>query len=197
MAKSSSLGSPLRNPQQAVAAPSAAPPGSDQIYKVTLGDAPQKGRAEARVTIVEWSDFQCPFCGRVIDTLHQIERNYGSDVRVAFKHNPLPMHPNAPYAAKAAIAAQKQGKFWQMHDKLFEANNSRQGDALNADKVDQMARDIGLDFDKFKTDVNSPEIAKIIADDQAQAARLGANGTPHFFINGARVSGAMPYDSFK
>src|SRR5438046_340777 len=102
----------------AAIAPTGAPAGADQIYKVAVGDAPVKGDAEAKVTIVEWSDFQCPFCGRVIPTLEQIEKNYGSDVRVAFKHNPLPMHPNAPYAAKAAIAAQKQGKFWQMHDKL-------------------------------------------------------------------------------
>src|SRR2546430_13306604 len=197
MAKSSSLGSPLRNPQQAVAAPSAAPPGSDQIYKVTLGDAPQKGRAEAKVTIVEWSDFQCPFCGRVIDDLHKIGGRYGSDVRFVFKHNPLPMPPDAPYAAKASIAADKQGKFWQMHDKLFEANNSRQQDALKQDKVDAMAREIGLDMERYQRDVNAPETAQVIRDDQAQAAKLGANGTPHFFIDGARVSGAIPDESFK
>ncbi|TMA23315.1 MAG: thioredoxin [Deltaproteobacteria bacterium] len=149
------------------------------------------------MTIVEWSDFQCPFCGRVMPTLEQIEKNYGSDVRVVFKHNPLPMHPNAPYAAKAAIAAQNQGKFWQMHDKLFEANNSHAPDGLSQEKVDQMARDIGLDMDKYKADVNAPETQARIAADQAQASRLGANGTPHFFINGARVSGAMPYESFK
>ena len=186
-------------PAQAAANPSptAAQAGADQIYKVTLGDAPQLGESDAKVTIVEWSDFQCPFCGRVIDTLHQIEKNYGGDVRVLFKQNPLPMHPNAPYAAKASLAAQKQGKFWQMHDKLFEANNSHQPDALAQAKVDDMARAIGLDMDRFQKDVASPEIAQIIQTDQAQAQKLGANGTPHFFINGARVSGAMPYDSFK
>ena len=189
------LGTPIRQ-ANANAAP-AAPAGSDQVFKVAVGDAPVRGDADAKVTIVEWSDFQCPFCGRVMPTLQQIEKNYGSDVRVAFKHNPLPMHPFAPYAAKAAIAAQKQGKFWQMHDKLFEANNSHQPDALAQDKVDQMARDIGLDIDRYKTDVASPETAQVIAADQAQAAKLGANGTPHFFINGARVSGAMPYESFK
>ena len=188
------LGTPIK-PAQANAP--IAVPGSDQIFKVALGDAPQKGDADAKVTIVEWSDFQCPFCGRVIPTLQQIEKNYGSDVRVVFKHNPLPMHPNAPYAAKAAIAAQNQGKFWQMHDKLFEANNSRTPDALSQDKVDQMARDIGLDIEKYKADVAAPATAQKIAADQAQATRLGANGTPHFFINGARVSGAMPYESFK
>ena len=187
---------PIRS-AQANAAPALAPPGSDQIFKVALGDAPQKGQPEAKITIVEWSDFQCPFCGRVVDTLHQIERAYGNEVRFVFKHNPLPMHPDAPYAAKAAIAAARQGKFWQMHDKLFEANNSQKPDALHADKVDQMARDLGLDMDRFKKDVDAPETAQIVRDDQAQAARLGANGTPHFFINGARVSGALPFESFK
>src|SRR5258708_5321032 len=106
------LGTPVRQANaNAVAAP---PAGADQIFKAEVGNAPVQGDADAKVTIVEWSDFQCPFCGRVIDTLHQIEKSYGSDVRIAFKHNPLPMHPNAPYAAKAAIAAPKQGKFWQM-----------------------------------------------------------------------------------
>ena len=169
------LGSPIR--QANANPPAAAPAGADQIFKVAVGDAPVKGDADAKVTIVEWSDFQCPFCGRVVPTLVQIEKNYGSDVRIAFKQNPLPMHPNAPYAARASLAAHKQGKFWQMHDKLFEANNSRGADGLNADKVDQMARDLGLDMEKFKADANAPETAQIIAADQAQASKLGANGT--------------------
>jgi protein-disulfide isomerase len=187
----------IGTPIHADAKPSNAAPGSDQVYKVALGSAPQKGPDDAKVTIVEWSDFQCPFCGRVMPTLEQIEKTYGSDVRILFKQNPLPMHPNAPYAAKAALAAQKQGKFWEMHDKLFAANNSHAPDALAKDKVDQMARDLGLNMSQFDTDVASPELAAIISADQAQAAKLGANGTPHFFINGARVSGAMPFDSFK
>ncbi|MGE5049652.1 MAG: DsbA family protein [Deltaproteobacteria bacterium] len=190
---------PVRN-AQAVQQPSAlavAPPGSDLVYKVTLGESPQKGDAEAKVTIVEWSDFQCPYCGRVMPTLREIEKTYGADVRFVFKNNPLPMHPDAPYAAKAAVAAQRQGKFWQMHDKLFEANNSQKPDALKQDKVDQMAREIGLDMERYQRDVAAPETAQAIRDDQAQAAKLGANGTPHFFINGARVSGALPYESFK
>src|SRR3954465_14440066 len=190
-------GAPIRPAMAQQPNPPTAPAGSDQIYKVTLGDAPQLGDADAKVTIVEWSDFQCPFCGRVIDTVHQIEKNYGRDVRIVFKQNPLPMHANAPYAAKASLAAQKQGKFWQMHDKLFEANNSHQPDALAQPKVDDIARAIGLDMDRFQKDVASPEIAQIIQADQAQAQKLGANGTPHFFINGDRISGAQPYDSFK
>jgi protein-disulfide isomerase len=192
-----SLGTPIRAAAPVTPTPSVLPPGSDQILKVAVGDAPQKGSADAKVTIVEWSDFQCPFCSRVVDTLHQIEKSYGSDVRFVFKHNPLPMHADAPYAAKATIAAQKQGKFWQMHDKLFEASGSRQPDALKQDKVDALARDLGLDLARYQRDVNAPETAQVIRDDQAQALKLGANGTPHFFINGARVSGAMPYESFK
>jgi len=188
---------PVAPIHQANANAQAAPAGAEQIFKAEVGSAPVHGEADAKVTIVEWSDFQCPFCGRVMDTLHQIEKNYGSDVRIAFKQNPLPMHPNAPYAAKASIAAHKQGKFWQMHDKLFEANNSHQQDALNQDKVDAMARDLGLDMEKFKADAASPETAQAIAADQAQGAKLGASSTPHFFINGARVSGAMPFESFK
>ncbi len=192
-------GTPLR-PSQAPSPSQGtplAPPGSDTVYKVAIGDAPQKGDPEAKVTIVEWSDFQCPYCGRVIETLRQIEKAYGNDVRFAFKHNPLPMHPDAPYAARAAIAAERQGKFWQMHDKLFEANLSRQPDALKKDKVDQMARDLGLDMEKYQHDVSAPETEQRIRDDQAQAQKLGANGTPHFFIDGARISGALPFDSFK
>ena len=188
------LGVPLN---RAEARPANVPAGAEQIFKVDLGSAPQKGPDDAKVTIVEWSDFQCPFCGRVMPTMEQIEKTYGSDVRILFKQNPLPMHPNAPYAAKAALAAQKQGKFWEMHDKLFAANNSHAPDGLAREKVDEMAREIGLNMDRFNADVASPELAAIISADQAQAQKLGANGTPHFFINGARVSGAMPFESFK
>jgi len=188
------VGSPIK---QAQANAPSAQPGADQVFKVALGDAPQKGDADAKVTIVEWSDFQCPFCGRVIDTLHQVEKTYGSDIRFVFKQNPLPMHPNAPYAAKASLAAKQQGKFWQMHDKLFEANNSHQPDALAQSKVDEMARAIGLDMDRYQRDVAAPETAAIISADQTQASKLGANGTPHFFINGVRLSGAQPFESFK
>lgn len=190
------LGTPIQR-AQANGAPAGAPAGSDQIFKVELGNAPQKGNPDAKVTIVEWSDFQCPFCGRVEPTLAQIEKTYGQEVRFVFKQNPLPMHPFAPYAAKASLAAARQGKFWEMHDKLFEANNAHQPDALKQEKIDEMAQSLGLDMDRYRKDVDSPEVAQQIRDDQAQASKLGANGTPHFFINGARVSGAMPFESFR
>jgi protein-disulfide isomerase len=196
-----STGTPLRgqNVPSAVQqqAQGGVPPGSDVIYKALLGLAPIKGDADAKVTIVEFSDFQCPFCGRVIETVHQIERTYGKDVRIAFKHNPLPMHPDAPNAARAAIAAGKQGKFWEMHDKLFEANVSGVPGSLKPDKIEKMASDIGLDLERFKADVKAPETTDVITSDQAQARTLGAYGTPTFFINGAKLAGAYPFETFK
>ncbi|MFL5406314.1 MAG: DsbA family protein [Myxococcales bacterium] len=192
-------GAPLRG-QNAAAAPSqegSLPPGSDTIYKAIVGVAPVKGDPDAKVTIVEFSDFQCPYCGRVMETVHQIERTYGKDVRIAFKHNPLPMHPDAPYAARAAIAAGNQGKFWEMHDKLFEANVSGDRAGLKPAAIEKMAKDLGLDMAKFNVDVKSSEATDIITSDQAQARQLAAYGTPSFFINGVKIAGAVPFATFK
>jgi protein-disulfide isomerase len=174
-----------------------AQPGADQVFKVLLGNAPQKGRPDAKVTIVEWSDFQCPFCGRANNTMKEVERLYGDDIRVVFKQNPLPMHPDAPFAAKAAMAAGRQGKFWQMHDKLFEANVRGAQTELAGPKVMEMAKSLGLDMNQFTTDANSTAFEDEVRSDQAQARQLGANGTPHFFINGVRLSGAQPLENFK
>src|SRR5205085_8704417 len=128
----------------------------DQVFKVLLGGSPSKGREDAKVTIVEWSDFQCPFCGRAANTMKEVERIYGSDLRLVFKHNPLPMHPDAPFAAKAAVAAGRQGKFWEMHDKLFEANNRGAQTELSRPKVEAMARQIdGLDVERWRGDADS------------------------------------------
>jgi protein-disulfide isomerase len=193
------LGTAVRQqaPARAAGTLNEAPRPPDQIFQVALGDAPTKGEADAKVTVVEFSDFQCPYCGRVIETLQQLEKSYGRDVRWFFKHNPLPMHPDAPYAAKASIAAGRQGKFWEMHDKLFEANNSHLAGALSRDKVLEMARALQLDLEKFKRDADSPEVADVVVADQAQAQRLGASGTPSFFINGAKITGAQPLEAFK
>jgi protein-disulfide isomerase len=192
-------GTPLRG-QNAAAAPTREanlPPGSDVVYKAILGAAPVKGDPEAKVTIVEFSDFQCPYCGRVMETVHQIERAYGKDVRIAFKHNPLPMHPDAPYAARAAIAAGNQGKFWEMHDKLFEANVAHDPAGLKPAAIEKMAQDLGLDVAKLQAEVKSSEATDIITSDQAQARQLGAYGTPSFFVNGIKIAGAVPFETFK
>jgi len=165
----------------------------DGVERVRVPDeGAAKGPADAKVTVVEFSDFQCPFCSRVVPTLQQIEKEYGNKVRVIFRHNPLPFHADAPLAAEAAVAAQAQGKFWQMHDKLF-ANQQN----LKRPDLEKYAQEIGLDVGKFKAALDSGAGKKQIAEDMAVAKQVGANGTPNFYIDGRNVVGAVPFDDFK
>jgi protein-disulfide isomerase len=169
-------------------------PDPSKNYAVPVDDRPMKGSAEALVTIIEYSDFECPYCRKVLPTLAEVEEAYGDKVRVVFRHQPLPMHKNAGPAAKASLAAHKQGKFWEMHDALFAKAESR---ALNDETYVEIAKQLGLDVDKFNTDRNSPEIAKMVEEDQKVAAQFGAGGTPAFFVNGRPLSGAQPIEAFK
>ncbi len=161
-------------------------------YKVDVGDAYAKGPNTAKVTIVEWSDFQCPFCSRVVPTMNELSKAYGDDLRIAFKHNALPMHNRAKAAAIAAEAAGKQGKFWEMHDLLFA--NAKE---LTDENFVKWAKEIGIDTAQFEKDLKDPAIAKKVDDNQAQGSKLGARGTPAFFVNGRYLSGAQPVDAFK
>lgn len=177
------------------AAPAAARPGRPdptRIYSVKIGDAPRKGGENAKVSIVEFSDFQCPYCSRVTPTLKQIEKEYGSQVQIAFKHLPLSMHAKAPAAHAAAQAAHEQGKFWEMHDLIF-ANQKE----MSPEKYEQYAAEMGLDLARFKKDVASPSIKKKVEADSAEAASLGITGTPAFLVNGRYLSGAQPFANFK
>lgn len=167
-------------------------PDPKTTYKVTLDGAHTKGPDTAKVTIVEWSDFQCPFCSRVNPTISQLMADYGDNLRVAFKHNPLPMHNRALPAAIAAEAAGKQGKFWEMHDLLFA--NARD---LTDENFEKWAKEIGIDVEQFKKDMADPALKKKVLDQQSQGSNLGARGTPAFFINGRFLSGAQPVDAFK
>jgi protein-disulfide isomerase len=164
----------------------------EDVFKVPVGDSVQKGPDDALVTIVEFSDFECPFCARVNPTLEQIEEKYGDDVRFVFKHNPLPFHRNAPLASEYALAAAEQGKFWEMHDKLFENQK-----ALKEPQLDEYARELGLNLDKIHAYVESGKGKKVIAEDQKLARSIGASGTPSFYINGVKVAGAQPLPKFE
>ncbi len=170
------------------------PPGPDPAreYKIDVGDAPARGESNAKVTIVGWSDFQCPFCDRVGPTLKQIEQDYGDSVRIVFKHLPLEIHPDARAAHAAAEAAHRQGKFWAMHDRIF--LNQRD---LRPETLEGYAKEIGLDLDRYRKDVVSADVKKAIEADLEQAQKLGVTGTPSFFINGRNLSGAQPYPNFK
>jgi protein-disulfide isomerase len=192
----------LKGPAAAKKPAAALPPGFGQrpptplptdVYKVPLGNSPVKGAKAPKVTIVEFSEFQCPFCGRVGPTIKQIEETYKDDVAIVFKHLPLPFHNNAEGAAIAAIAAQEQGKFWQMHDKMF-ANQQ----ALDRPNLEKYAQEVGLDMTKFKAALDAPTKYKDkISEDSALGAQIGATGTPTFFINGRKLVGAQPFNSFQ
>ncbi len=167
-------------------------PDTTKEYRIELGNAPILGSEKAVVTIVEWSDFQCPFCNRVSPTLAQIREEYGDRVRFAFKHMPLPIHPQAKGAHAAAEAAHRQGQFWEMHDLIF----ANQRD-LAVETLTGYAEALGLDMDQYARDVESEDIAKSISQDLAQARKLNVSGTPSFFINGRFLSGAQPFSAFK
>jgi protein-disulfide isomerase len=184
--------------EQAAAAPppaptaAAAPPPPAEKQDISAGDAPSKGPKNAPVTIVAWSDFQCPFCSRVNPTIKQIEETYKGKVRIAFKHQPLPFHNNAQVAAEASLAAHEQGKFWEMHDKMF-ANQQ----ALDRPNLEKYAQELGLNMARFKAALDSGKFKEKVQKDSADGMKVGANGTPTFFINGNKVEGAQPFDAFK
>lgn len=168
-------------------------PDQTQVYKVPVDGSPIVGDKDALVTIVTFSEFECPFCGRVQPTLRQVLLNNPGKVRVVFKHNPLPFHKNAKSAARAAIAAGEQGKFWQYHDLLFQ--NQKQ---LDEDSLVRYARELDLNVNRFIYTMNKSEAAtQRITDDQALAEKLGARGTPSFFINGRFLAGAQPLQRFQ
>lgn len=167
-------------------------PDPNERYKVDTAGAPVRGSKDAAVEIVEFSDFQCPFCSRVTPTLEQIQKEYGDKVRIVWKHLPLSIHPNAPAAHAAAEAAHRQGKFWEMHDRIF-ANQAE----MSPERYRAYAKELGLDLTKFDRDVADPSIQKRIETDQEEAARLLVRGTPAFFVNGRFLSGAQPFAAFK
>jgi protein-disulfide isomerase len=173
------------------AAPSA-PAAPEGKADVKLGDAPVKGSASAPVTMIAFSDFQCPFCSRAVPVMKQIEDQYKGKVRIAFKQLPLPFHDKAHLAAEAALAANEQGKFWQMHNKLF-ANQQ----ALDRPSLEKYAEELGLNMGKFKAALDSGKFKDRVDRESKEGAAVGATGTPTFFINGKKLVGAQPFDQFK
>jgi protein-disulfide isomerase len=159
---------------------------------VSDGGRPSKGPANAPVQIIEFSDFECPFCFKVNPTVAQILSTYGDRVRLVYRHLPLPNHPNARPAAEAAACANDQARFWDYHDRLF-ANQSK----LSLPDLKQHARDLGLDAAKFNACLDARRFQKDVDADLDTAQMLGVSGTPHFFINGRALSGAQPFEAFK
>jgi protein-disulfide isomerase len=158
---------------------------------VDAARGPSKGSPTAPITIVEFSDFQCPYCRQVIDTLKRIEERYGEKVRFVFRDFPLAMHKDAPKAAEAAACAHEQGQFWAMHDKLFATQSNLQGPDLK-----RVARDLGLNATEFDHCLDSGKFESQWQQNRAEGQKYGVSATPTFFINGRMVTGALPYQAF-
>ena len=174
--------------------PGSAGPDPNKVYDLAAGNSPSRGPSNAKVTILHFFDYQCPFCVRVAPTIEKLAQDYPNDVRVVYKMHPLPMHPNAMIAAEAAMAANAQGKFLPMAEKLY-VGAAQPG--LTRDKVIELAKAINLDVDKFTKDLDTHAYQSLIAADTKQAMDVGATGTPSTFVNGRFLSGAQPYESFK
>lgn len=151
-----------------------------------------KGAANAPITIVEFVDFQCRFCGRATETIDQVFQEYLGQVRFFVRHSPLPYHVDAPLAAQATLAAEEQGKFWEMHDKLMDNQEK-----LAREDVEAFAQEIGLDMAKFIQSLNVQAHKTRIETDIALAEQVGARGTPTFFVNGRKLLGAQSLEAFR
>ena len=174
-----------------------APPAKPQmdptkVYNIPLTNSPVKGGESAKVTVVEFSDYQCPFCGQAEGLVKEVLDAYPKDVRLVYKQFPLTtIHPQAMPAAKAAVAAGRQGKYWEMHDLLFE--NQRQ---LGPDKFTEFAEKLGLDVLQFQKDMESPEVVAQINRDMQDGKAADVTGTPTLFVNGKRLMNRS-FDGFK
>ena len=159
--------------------------------KVAEAGNPSWGPKDAPVTIIEFSDFECPYCARAEKTIEQIKEKYAGKVRIVFRDFPLSFHRHAQKAHEAAACAADQDKYWEMHKLLF-ANQK----ALAPEQLVSYASQIGLDMDKFNACLDSGSKAEEIAADQKAGAAAGVTGTPAFFINGRFLSGAQPLEAF-
>ncbi|MDC0712434.1 thioredoxin domain-containing protein [Stigmatella sp. ncwal1] len=154
-------------------------------------DAPSMGSADAKVTVEVWSDFECPFCARGADTVKALRETYGDQVRIVFRHNPLPSHKNARLAAAASMAAHEQGKFWEFHDAIF-ANQ----DTLDRAALEAVAVKLNLDVERFRRALDSSTWNNYVDMERTESQRRRVTAAPTFFVNGKAIVGAQPLSVF-
>jgi protein-disulfide isomerase len=160
-------------------------------------DSHQTGPKNAKVTFVEFGDYQCPACGVVYPTVKQLEEEYKGKVNFVFRNYPLPQHNNAMIAAEAAEAAGEQGKYWQMHDKLFSTQGDWSNNSNPLDLFDNYAKDLKLNVDQFTKAVQTNKFNKKISADKQDGVTVNIQYTPSFFINGHLIGGAATYDTLR
>jgi protein-disulfide isomerase len=158
--------------------------------KIAEGKVPAFGPDDAKVTIVEFSDFECPFCSRAADITHKVKEKYGDKVRFVFRQFPLSFHKNAHVAAEASLAAHAQGKFWEFHDKLF-ANQQK----LDRASLEGFAKELGLNLPSFKKALDSKEFAATVDAEMKLGEEVAVQGTPSMFLNGARIADPTNFDT--
>lgn len=181
---------PDRPAARPAARAAAADPSPSDVKDVEIAGAPMRGPEDAPVTIVEFSDFQCPYCSRVTPTLERVMNDYDGKVRLAFRQFPLTnIHPMAQKAAEASLCAHEQEKFWAMHDAMF----ADQGN-LGVDALKSKAGELGLDAEQFAACLDSGKYAEEVSSDMKAGQAAGVSGTPAMFINGRFISGAVPYE---
>lgn len=166
------------------------PPNIVRSKVIAMG--PSRGGEDALVTVVEFSDFQCPFCRQAAKTLDNIAKHYGDRIRIVYKHFPLSIHPQAFQAAQASVCADSQGKFWQYHDSLFNSD----GDMSLAYLL-KIGASIGLDQEEFSHCLSSVAAKEVVMRDSQEAQKLSIQGTPTFLLNGKLIKGALNEDEFK
>lgn len=157
-----------------------------------LAGKPSLGSPQAPVTIVEFSDFHCPFCQKVSPVLDRLMKSYPGKIYRVWRNFPLPMHEDAVHTHEAALCANEQGKFWEYHEKLFQTFGIRHSDA---DFI-RLAEDLKLNKKKFEKCLSSGQFRELIRQDIAKGEQSGVNGTPAVFINGKLIAGAYPYEYF-
>src|SRR5262249_23531790 len=161
------------------------------VVEVSAAGRPQRGSASAPITIIAFSDYECPYCKRAHTTVEEVMKTYGDKVKLVYRDYPLPFHEHARPAAEAAACANAQGKFWEYHQKLWGASD------LSTEKLKAMAGEIGLDQQKFDDCLAKQQFKADIDKDIADGSSVGVTGTPAFFINGRMISGAQPFGKVK
>ncbi|OGE44123.1 hypothetical protein A3B45_04205 [Candidatus Daviesbacteria bacterium RIFCSPLOWO2_01_FULL_39_12] len=162
-----------------------------------LADDWLKGNKEAKVSLVEYSDFQCPACGAYYPLLKQLNQEFGDKILFVYRHFPLPNHKNAEPAAQAAEAAGRQGKFWEMHDLLFENQTDWSNQSAAKETFIEYAQSLNLDIEKFKSDLDSPQVKDKVKRDYQSGLQFKVNATPTFFLNNQKLPNPRSFEEFK